>query len=399
MEDNACSCARIPSSPLELLLLGALRYLGRGWTFDDVSESTGMSMNVLTHFFETFCTFGSEEFYVRHVKFPTNEEDYENNNSEFNAAGFTGACASTDAVNIACDKLSWKTRQQHLGHKQSLTARTCNVCVNHRRQTLHATSGFPSRWNDQTIVKILNDIKCGKLYQNATFTLFERKENGEVQEVKHRGAWVICDNGYLKWSMLICPFKLTTNRSEIRFSEWLESMRKDVECAFGMLKQRWRILKTGMRVHSIEMCDKMFKCCCALHNYLLDADGMDVPWEGHASCDYEDLTFEDCNPADIPRSIHELYRNYGELSQLDFSGVGTNNVFVHNFQTAEFETMESDSDESLEEIQEPTVDGSICEVSRLNRDVFRSKLVEHFDILFQQRKIVWPKSNRRQQSL
>ena len=127
---------------------------------------------------------------------------------------------------------------------------------------------------------------------------------------------------------------------------------------------------------------------------------MDVPWEGHASCDYEDLTFEDCNPADIPRSIHELYRNHGELNQLDFSGVGTNNVFVHdNFQTAEFETMESDSDESLEETQEPTVDGSICEVSRLTRDVFRSKLVEHFDILFQQRKIVWPKSNRRQQSL
>ena len=192
-------------------------------------------------FFKTFCTFGSGEFYDRHVKFPKNDEDYANNNIEFNAAGFTGACASTDAANIACDKLSWKTRQQHLGHKQSLTARTCNACVNHRRQILHATSGFPSRWNDQTIVKFdkfLNDTKCGKLCQNATFTLFERNENGEVQEVKYRGAWVICDNGYLKWSMLICPFKLTTNRSEIRFSEWLESMRKDVECAFGILKQR-----------------------------------------------------------------------------------------------------------------------------------------------------------------
>ena len=26
-----------PTSPLELLLLGALSYLGRGWTFDDVA--------------------------------------------------------------------------------------------------------------------------------------------------------------------------------------------------------------------------------------------------------------------------------------------------------------------------------------------------------------------------
>jgi hypothetical protein len=29
----------------------------------------------------------------------------------------------------------------------------------------------------------------------------------------------------------------------------MESMRKDVESTFGMLKGRWRILKMGIRVH------------------------------------------------------------------------------------------------------------------------------------------------------
>jgi hypothetical protein len=33
----------LPGVPLDLYLLGALRYLGRGWTFDDVSEATGVS--------------------------------------------------------------------------------------------------------------------------------------------------------------------------------------------------------------------------------------------------------------------------------------------------------------------------------------------------------------------
>jgi hypothetical protein len=32
-----------PGVPLDLYLLGALRYLGRGWTFDDVCEATGVS--------------------------------------------------------------------------------------------------------------------------------------------------------------------------------------------------------------------------------------------------------------------------------------------------------------------------------------------------------------------
>jgi hypothetical protein len=31
------------SPPLELMVLGCLRYLGRGWTFDDLKESTEIS--------------------------------------------------------------------------------------------------------------------------------------------------------------------------------------------------------------------------------------------------------------------------------------------------------------------------------------------------------------------
>lgn len=39
------------SSPLELMILGALRYLGRGWTFDDLEESTAISREVHRVFF------------------------------------------------------------------------------------------------------------------------------------------------------------------------------------------------------------------------------------------------------------------------------------------------------------------------------------------------------------
>jgi hypothetical protein len=45
-EDSACcrsSVAPRKVSPIELLLLGSLRYLGRGWTFDDLEESTFIS--------------------------------------------------------------------------------------------------------------------------------------------------------------------------------------------------------------------------------------------------------------------------------------------------------------------------------------------------------------------
>ena len=44
------------------------------------------------------------------------------------------------------------------------------------------------------------------------------------------------------------PMKDASLVTEQRWSKWLESMRKDVECTFGIMKGRWRILKVGIRV-------------------------------------------------------------------------------------------------------------------------------------------------------
>ncbi len=70
------------------------------------------------------------------------------------------------------------------------------------------------------------------------------------------------------------PYKITANEKERRWSHWLESLRKDVECTFGILKGRWRILKTGIRLGGVEVVDKVWKTCCALHNWLLEIDGL-----------------------------------------------------------------------------------------------------------------------------
>ena len=47
------------ASPIELLVLGSLRYLGLGWTFDDVEENTAISKEVHRTLFHRFVEFGS----------------------------------------------------------------------------------------------------------------------------------------------------------------------------------------------------------------------------------------------------------------------------------------------------------------------------------------------------
>jgi hypothetical protein len=80
----------------------------------------------------------------------------------------------------------------------------------------------------------------------------------DVHEVRHKrlfrdahwsqvrqanGMYLICDNGYLRWPTTICPFTWTSNSSpEGYFSTNIEIVRKDVECTFGIIKKRWRIL-------------------------------------------------------------------------------------------------------------------------------------------------------------
>jgi hypothetical protein len=127
----------------------------------------------------------------------------------------------------------------------------------------------------------------GEILQDVEFTLLERGVDGAIIEVKYRGAWMMVDNGYLNWPTTIPPMKVTTDQHEIRWSQWIESMRKNVECTFGILKGRWRILKTGIRLHGVESTDKIWATCCALHNWLLEVDGLDDEWQGGVSSDWE----------------------------------------------------------------------------------------------------------------
>ena len=68
----------------------------------------------------------------------------------------------------------------------------------------------------------------GEIYRDAEFKLLERDTDRTVSEVTYVGAWFMVDNGYLSWSCTVPPIKDGVTYKYIRFSEWLESMRKDV---------------------------------------------------------------------------------------------------------------------------------------------------------------------------
>ena len=104
------------------------------------------------------------------------------------------------------------------------------------------------------------------------------------------GVYFICDGGYHKWHCMIPPFKHAGPTKRVMWSEWVESTRKDVECCFGILKCRWRILKDAIMLQSQALIDTVFFGCCILHNLILEFDGLDTRWEN-------DVDWETLNPA------------------------------------------------------------------------------------------------------
>jgi hypothetical protein len=375
---------KVPPVPIELLLLTSLRYLGRGWTFDDLEEATAISEEVSRLFFHEFIKWGSTKLYKEYVKLPESiNEATELAEEEYKAAGFPGCIGSMDGTHVEHSRISFAHRQSHMSFKLPFMARSYNLCVSHRRKIYSTTDGHPARWNDKSLVKF--DKLATALHEgkhplcDLPFELYEYNEAGEVVKEKYKGGWLLVDNGYLNWGVTIPPMKESDTRAELRFSKWLEGMRKDVECTFGILKGRWRILKARIRVHGTKKCDQIWKTCCALHNLLLFEDGMDKnfksSWTGELGL---------LQQQNLPEAVRAMMRKL-DNRLIDNSGMGRGN----DGRDEEQETEEEEAEPRFQGRLVRDNSGAIV-VRHLDMSQFRKRLIVHFDIAFKKHEISWP---------
>jgi Plant transposon protein len=287
------------------------------------------------------------------------------------AAGFHGCVASTDATHVTMMRCPVSRANEHRGPKESLPARTYNISVNNQRKILYTTKGHPARWNGKTLChyyEFLKSVKDERILDDMRFSLFERSVDGSIVEKNYLGCWIMCNIGYLNWSCLVSPIKDPIEFKEKLWSEWLESMQKDFECTFGIMKGLFGILKTGIKLHKIKSVDELWCTCCALHNIFLDDDGLNDAWEQGAQSEWE-----------------------GELGEqedgLDYSGIGLgNDVVIDN---------EDQTEVDIDPNEATVIDGvHVTRVRNCSHKCFKQKLINHFEILYEKKEVKWPKRNR-----
>jgi hypothetical protein len=87
-----------------------------------------------------------------------------------------------------------------------------------------------------------------------------------------KGAYLITDAGFLQIGAFMDPRIHSWSSDDVTWAEFLESIRKDVECLFGILKNRFRFLWGYNESKSHLTIEKDFKICCIQHNMILDFD-------------------------------------------------------------------------------------------------------------------------------
>lgn len=356
---NETDAAGVAAMPVELKVLGALRTLGRATLHDDVAEITGADAETHRKAFLTFIRFTSTHFFQEWISLPEGSE-FEQSQKEYSMLGFPNCVGSMDATHLHWMRCPEFAKSDHSG-KEGFPTRAFNVVVLHNGRIIHITRGHPGARNDKNIVRydsFANRMRFKGLYKDLEFEIHQ--DDGTV--IKLKGGYLISDNGYHHWSMFVCPFKLHSVMKIVRWSRWLESVRKDVECVFGRLKMRFRVLLNPIFLQKESDIDALFFTCSIFHNMLLMWDGLDVRYEDpstwHLPGGGEEVEDDEPSP------------NSGFFDLIDRrSQASVDMTYVWSgAQNADNETDVEDDFYSR-----------------------RLALIDHFDYLWKQKKIVWLK--------
>jgi hypothetical protein len=279
--------------PIEFKIMVALKILGKGLDLESASEESRIPLATCYSIFKSFCHGFVDEFYDEFVFFPQGEQ-IQKVNDTYSKVGFPGACGSMDVTHLRWDACPKDMTNFYKGRYPYPTVAT-QAIVDHNRRILYLSELFHGKENDKTIT--VNDPFCvsvihGKLSQ-VEYCLY----NEHGQRTRAHGGYFIVDGGYQNIACFVDPLSDAITLSEIKWSEYLTSVRKDVECTFGILKARFRILKYPLRYENLTMLTNIVKCCAILHNMLLEYDGL-LTYEWEKNPDWE-IENPDVNEDDI----------------------------------------------------------------------------------------------------
>jgi hypothetical protein len=254
---------------LELKILGCLYVIATGNLQFQVSEKMDLSKEVHMQFFIVWLANMSStkpEF----IHFPLDNDGYRFVVDNHASMGLPGCVGSVDCVHIGWDKCPTQFFNLYKG-KETYPLVLYEVVCTSRKFIQSVSCGHPGSQKNKHIAR--TDVATTNLllpqdWLGAKFWEVVNNADG-FKKVSH-GSLLLCDGGYHRWPCLVYPIKTGLPESpEHKWAAMLESVRKNIEGVFGLLKQRFHFLKQFNRMHCQKDIDIAFVTCCIIHNMML----------------------------------------------------------------------------------------------------------------------------------
>lgn len=279
-------------------LTAALRMLAYGSSADSIDEYVRIAESTTLQCLSHFCNAVVAAFAAEYLRSPT-EDDLKHILGRNAARGCPGLLGSID-----CCKWRWRNcptgwQGQFVG-KEGVPTITLEAIADERMWIWHLFFGMPGSAND------INVLDNSTLLDKIASGTYPMPVKYKIAGVDRNKPYWFGDGIYPRYPCFILPESHPTNAKEALFSRTQESIRKDVERAFGRLQNKWHILGRSSRFWSKAYMQKVVQCCVILHNMTIDMD-MPRPDQGSTL-----PTRASTPPIETGGAINHMWREEGD---------------------------------------------------------------------------------------
>ena len=266
MKDDPLMQERSTAVPLKLKLIAALRYLALGAPWDACEDIFNVDKRTLRDFFyRKFVPF-MLRIYPEHVSYPITQEALAELMAPYELAGFPGCIGCVDGMHVSFAGYRSGRRFMFADHHQNFSLGFNFTCDDYGR-IIHVSDWMPGSMNDKT--KIQSDhFQCVVMRTEPLYTRQRSavRVGGDAYSAI-QGVYCLSDDGYHRWPTTVSAFKRPTPGTwAAKWTRWHESLRKEIECCFGRMKKKFRILAVPMMRRNEIDCANIVKVCACLHN-------------------------------------------------------------------------------------------------------------------------------------
>ena len=244
-------------------ILVALKILASGSSASSVMREFGMGITTIHKCLDRFAvdvlTLFEEEYLTEHLTDPVKLQlSMANSFRKHRLPGYAG---SIDCVHVSWHRCPHADQGVYKSRYKEPTLVSEAICDSNLF-FLHLYSGSPGTVNDLSILRLGTFTR--KLFNNALPECPYQIANEDFTR-----PYFFADGIYPRWPVLMTAPQAPSTPAEKKFTRKQESVRKDIERAFGVLKARFRILKNGFWYQEKWKCVALTRVCFVLHNMII----------------------------------------------------------------------------------------------------------------------------------